>query len=200
MSCSRRSRLAQTPDRRVPKGASPSTATRIATFLLLLVAGLVALAFAARLTAVAFHRGFSPFHHFGAMAAPATRAWLLAAAMFALVVLLWLVLRSAEETVWLAGEGGGVLVPAAGLERIAEQAAALDPDVVRCEARVRQRAGAPVASLVTYARPYTDRARLMVAVERAVRGRLALVTGVEPGAVTVRTRVLDTRSLARHLP
>ena len=179
---------------------APSRSTRIATFLLLLAGGLFVLLYAMRLTAVAFHCEFSPFRYLGIPADPAVRAWSLLAVIVVLGVLILLVLRHGEETIWIAGDGGGVLAPAAAVAAALEQTAADHADVVRSEARVEARRGQPAATLTTYLRPYADGARVAADLEPRLRGRLAAITGVASGAVTVRPRVLAARQLKRHLP
>ncbi|MFA4966201.1 MAG: hypothetical protein WC709_11295, partial [Thermoleophilia bacterium] len=122
---------------RPPAGASPGVLTRLATSVLLLAAGVVTLFFALRLTAVAVGSAFSPFPYLALPAGHRERALLLLGALVLVGLLLWLVLRHGERTLWLAAEEGGVLVPAGLLEGLAEQAARRDPDVVRAEARLR---------------------------------------------------------------
>ncbi|MEI6726020.1 MAG: hypothetical protein WCN81_07345, partial [Actinomycetes bacterium] len=139
---------------------APSRSTRIATFVLLLAGGLFVLLYAMRLTAVAFHCEFSPFRYLGLPADPAVRAWSLLAVILALGVLILLVLRHGEETVWLAGDGGGVLAPAAPIAAALERTAAEHADVVRSEATVETRRGEPAATLTTYLRPHADGAHV----------------------------------------
>ena len=98
-------------------------ATRVATFLLLLAGGLVALLLAMRLTAAAFACDFSPFPYLDVSANHATRAWLLGLVVGALATLIWLVLRHGERMLWLSSSTGGVLAPAADLEGLLESAA-----------------------------------------------------------------------------
>ena len=168
--------------------------------MLLLAAGIVALLFAMRLTAAAFDCDFSPFPYLGITADHASRAWLLAGVVIALGVLLWLVLRHGEETLWLPGEGGGVLVPAAALARLAEETACRHPEVVRAEAVLRVREGAPAGTVRVYGRPLADPAPLAVEVELVVRERLARVVGAAPTHLVVRPRILTVPQLKRHLP
>jgi hypothetical protein len=172
----------------------------VATFVLLVAAGFVALLFAMRLTAAAFGCDFSPFAYLGITADHATRAWLLAGVVAVLAVLLWLVLRHGEETLWLPGTAGGVLVPAAALARLAAEAACRHPEVVRAEATLRVREGAPDGTVRVYGRPLADPARLAVEIEPAVRERLVQVVGVAPLRLVVRPRILTVPQLKRHLP
>jgi hypothetical protein len=172
----------------------------VATFVLLLAAGFVALLFAMRLTAAAFRCDFSPFSYLGVSADHATRAWLLAGVVAGLAVLVWLVLRHGEETLWLRGDAGGVLVPAAALARLAEEAASRHPEVVRAAATLRVREGAPGGTVRVYGRPLIDPTRLAAEVEPAVRERLARVVGVVPERLVVRPRILTVPQLKRHLP
>lgn len=168
--------------------------------MLLVAAGFVALLFAVRLTAAAFGWAFSPFHYLGITADHASRAWLLASVVIVLAMLVWLVLRHGEEMLWLPGEAGGVLVPAAALARLAEEAACRHPEVVRAEVVLGVRDGAPGGTVRVYGRPLADPARLAAEVEHAVRERLARVVGVAPGRLVVRPRVLTVPQLKRHLP
>ena len=160
----------------------------------------MALLFAVRLTAAALGCDFSPFTYLGLPADHGSRAWLLAGVVVVLAVLLWLVLRHGEETLWLRGEAGGVLVPAAALARLAEEAASRHPEVVRADAALRVRDGAPGGTVRVYGRPLTDPARLAAEVELAVRERLARVIGVAPARLVVRPRVLTVPQLKRYLP
>ena len=168
--------------------------------MLLIVAGCVALLFAMRLTAAALGCAFSPFPYLGVPADHGSRAWLLAGVVIVLGVLLWLVLRHGDEALWLPGEAGGVLAPAAALTRLAEEAACRHPEVVRAAAALRVRRGVVGGSVRVYGRPLADRARLAAEVELAVRERLARVTGSAPGRLVVRPRILTVPQLKRYLP
>jgi len=168
--------------------------------VLLVVAGCVALLFAMRLTAVAFGCAFSPFPYLGVPADHASRAWLLTGVVIVLAVLVWLVLRHGEETLWLPGKAGGVLVPAAALARLAEETACRHPEVVRAAAVLRVRGGAVGGAVRVYGRPLADAARLAAEVEPAVRERLARVVGVAPARLVVRPRILTVPQLKRRLP
>jgi len=168
--------------------------------VLLLAAGIVALLFAMRLTAAAFDCDFSPFPYLGITADHAARAWLLAGVVIVLSVLVWLVLRHGDETLWLSGESGGILVPAPALARLAEETACRHPEVVRAEAALSIREGAPGGTVRVYGRPLADRARLAAEVELAVRERLARVVGAPPARLVVRPRILKVPQLKRYLP
>jgi hypothetical protein len=200
MSSSRRSRLPPRPDRRRPAGVSPSASTRVATFLLLLAGGVVVLLFAMRLTAAAFDCDFSPFAYLGLPADSGLRAWLLAGAIVVLGLLVWLVARHGEETFWLAGVHGGVLVPAAPVVRTVEAAAARHPEVVRAEANLRAFGAGLGGTIRVYGRPLADPTRLSAEVEPLVRRRLRTVTGVEPGDLVIRPRILRVPELKKYLP
>lgn len=200
MSPSRRSSLPPTTDSRRPAGVAAAALTRVATFVLLIAAGVVALLFALRLTAASLGWAFSPFGYLGIPADHGSRAWLLAGVVVALAVLVWLVLRHGEETLWLRGAAGGVLVPAAALARLVEDAACLHPEVVRAAAELRVRDGAPGGTVRVYGRPLADPARLAAEVEPAVRERLARVLGVAPARLVVRPRILTVPQLKRYLP
>ena len=168
--------------------------------MLLVAAGVIALLFAVRLTAASLGWAYSPFRHFGVPADHASRAWLLAGVVIVLAVLVWLVLRHGEETLWLSGEAGGVLVPAAALARLAEETACRHPDVVRAEVVLRVREGAPGGAVRVYGRPLADPALLAAEVEPAVRERLARIVGVAPARLVVRPRILTVPQLKRRLP
>lgn len=175
-------------------------ATRVATFLLLLAGGLVALLFAMRLTAAAFACDFSPFPYLELPASHATRAWLLALVVGALATLVWLVLRHGERMVWLSNSTGGVLAPAAVLEGLLERAASRHPEVVRAQARLQIRGGALTGTLHVLCRPLVDPVPVAAEVAGEARRELSVVTGREPAELTVRPRVLAVRQLKRYLP
>ena len=160
----------------------------------------MALLFAIRLTAAAWGSAFSPFPPLGVPADHGTRAWLLAGVCIVLGVLVWLVLRHGDEALWLPGEGGGVLMPAAALTRLAEQAACRHPEVISAAAVLRVRQGAVGGTVRVYGRPLADRARVAAEVELAVRERLARVVGVAPARLVVRPRILTVPQLKRYLP
>lgn len=160
----------------------------------------MALLYAARLAAAALGWEFSPFAYAGLPADPGVRAWLLTGAIAVIGVLVWLVARHGEETFWIPGPRGGVLVPAAQLLRFAESAAARHPEVVRAEARLRVTAAGLGGTVRVYGRPFGDAARLTAEVEPLVRRRLRRVTGNEPGSLVVRSRILSVPQLKRYLP
>jgi len=72
--------------------------------------------------------------------------------------------------------------------------------VVRSQAHVGTRRGEATAAVTAYLRPYADGGRVAAELEPVVRGRLAAITGLAPGAVIVRPRVLAVRQLKRYLP
>jgi hypothetical protein len=153
-----------------------------------------------RLTAAAFGSDFSPLRASPFGSDHAALGWLLAAVVAALVVLVWLVLRDADEELWLPGTRGGVLVSAAALERLAEEAAARDPDVVRAEADLVVRGGSLGGVVRVYGRPLGDAGHLAGRVGEAVGGALAAVVGSAALDVKVKPRILAVRQLARYLP
>lgn len=178
----------------------PGAVTRVATFLLLLGGGLVALLFAMRLTAAAFDCDFSPFPYLDLPLSPAMRAWLLALVVGVLATLIWLVLRHGERMLWLSGPTGGVLAPASDLERVVEAVACRHPEVVRAQARLRIRGGAPTGTLHIFCRPLVDPAPVAAEVGGEGRRELSAMTGRAAAKLTVRPRVLAVKQLKRHLP
>jgi hypothetical protein len=174
--------------------------TRYATFALLLAGGVVALLFAMRLVAAAFDCSFSPFPYLYLPEDQGTVAWLLVAAVVAVGLLVWLVVRHGEPTVWLPHESGGVLVPLAPLQRLVEQAAARHPEVVRAEADIKASGGRLGGVVRVYGRPLADPARLAAEVEPLVVRRLFVITGADPAAVAVRPRILTVPQLKKFLP
>ena len=160
----------------------------------------MALLFAMRLTAAAFDCDFSPFGYLGVPADPGVRAWLLAGVVVIIGLLVWLVVRHGDETFWLAGAHGGVLVPAAPIVKTVEGAAARHPEVVRAEATLRASGAGLGGTVRVYGRPLADPARLSAEVEPLVRRRLRAVTGVEPAAVIIRPRILTVPELKKYLP
>ena len=159
------------------------------------------LLYAMRLTAVALHW---PSRRSATSASRRTRRRARGCSLggiLALGVLLWLVLRNGEETVWLAGDGGGVLAPAAAMAAAPSRPPRSRRRRARARRSVRERRGELVATLSRpTCGPTPTRARVAVELEPRLRGRLAAVTGVAPGAVTVRPHVLGARQLKRHLP
>ncbi len=199
---SRRIRLAPPAETRRPAGAAAGAITRIATFLLLLAAGLVALLFAVRLVAAALDKGFSPFSYFTPNG-HALLAWLLAIGMVVLAGLIWLVLRHDTDALWLASPvgGGGVLVPNEDLERPAASAAGrAHLDVVRVEVEFSRSRSALRGRVKVRARPLADAGAVGDAVDAAVRRQVTRLTGRELERLTVRVRVLRVTQLARYLP
>ena len=165
------------------------------------MAGVVALFFAARLTAAAFSCGFSPASYLPYANDAAALAWLLAGALAGLGVLLWLVLRHGDATLWLASPDGGVLVRAADLQTRAGSAAVRrHPDVLRAEVELSQRGQALRARARVKARPLAPAGAVAAAVEEAVRASVTRLAGRDLERVDVRVRVLSVRALARYLP
>lgn len=157
--------------------------------------------FAMRLTAAAFGCDFSPFAYLSFSDGPALLAWLLGSALVVIAVLIWLVLRHGEETLWLASTTGGALVPAAALEQPAAAAATgSHPDVVRAEVSLTGRGGALRARAHVLARPLSDVATVKEAVDPAVRARVLRLAGRDVDRVDIRVRVLTVSQLGRHLP
>lgn len=195
---SRRIRLAPTTDRRSPGGALPGAATRVATFLLLIAGGVVALLFAIRLTAAAFDRGFSPFPYLQLPTGHAARAWLLVVVVAVLATLVWLVLRHGERMLWLSCAAGGVLAPSADLEHLLEAAACRHPEVVRAQARLQIHRGTMTGTLRIFCRPLVDPAPVAAYVGSEARHELCAATAVT-AELAVRPSVLTVRQLKRYL-
>jgi len=177
--------------------------TRIATFLLLLAGGLVALLFAMRLTAAAFDCDFSPFPYVTPGGGHALLAWLLLLAMAVLAGLVWLVLRHDADALWLPSPdgGGGVLVLSDDLERPAGSAVGRShADVVRAEVELFKRGADLRGRVDVWARPLADADAVRDAAGEAVRRQVARLTGRDLARLDVRVRVLRVTQLARHLP
>lgn len=179
--------------------AAPAS-TRYATFALLLVGGVVALLFALRLAAVALGWDFTPFTYVSLPDDQGTVAWLLAAAVAVVGLLVWLVARHGEPSVWLPREAGGVLVPVAPLQRLVEQAAARHPEVVRADVVIKVTGGRLGGVVRIYGRPLADPVRLAAEVEPLVVRRLFVITGADPAAVAVKPRILKVPELKKYLP
>jgi hypothetical protein len=168
--------------------------------VLLLAAGLVALLYAMRLTALTFGCDLSPFAYLSLPDGHGAHAWLLAGALAGLVALVLLVVRHGDDRLWLPGEGGGVSVPAAALGALAERAASAHPDVVRAEAFLKVRRGELAGDVRLYVRPLADGAAVGAASGEAARAALESLTGRSAAAVAARPRVLTVRQLTRYLP
>ncbi len=178
----------------------PGLAARVAVFVLLLGGGLALLAFAARLVAAAFGCGFSPFAYLGLPGSYGWQALLWAVLVAASIVLLGLVVGPDRDEVWLAGAGGGVLVPAPAIARMLGDGARAHAEVVRADVDVRVRRGRPAARLAVELRPLSDGGAIAAELEAQARQVLARVTGVADVDVRVRARVLTVRQLPGRLP
>ena len=177
--------------------------TRIATFLLLLAGGVVALLFAMRLVAAAFDCDFSPFPYITPGGGHALLAWLLLLGMAVLAVLIWMVLRHDADALWLASPrgDGGVLVPREDLERLVSNSAGrAHADVVRAEVELWQRRGELRGRVQVWARPLADGRAVGAAVDEAARRQAVRLTGLELARIDVRVRVLRVTQLVRYLP
>lgn len=175
-------------------------ATRVATFCLLLIAGLVALLFAVRLAAAAFELDFSPFV-VSLDEAPAAWAWILAAAFVVIAALVGLVLRHGDDMLWLPGEAGGVLLSAVDLQDAVETVARdSHPDALSAAVDLTARRGNLSGRLRMRARPLADVGSVTAAVEAAVRRKVVARTGRDLSRLTVRVRVVTVPQLKRHLP
>ena len=177
--------------------------TRIATFLLLLAGGVVALLFALRLVAVVAGWDFSPFSYITPGGGHALLAWLLLLGMAVLAALIWMVLRHDADALWLASRAGdgGVLVPREDLERLVSNAAGrAHADVVRAEVELGQRRGELRGRVQVWARPLADGQAVGAAVDEATRRQAGRLAGLELGRCDVRVRVLRVTQLVRYLP
>jgi len=168
--------------------------------VLLLGGGLTLLLFAMRLVAAAFGCAFTPFAYLGLPGGHGWQALLFAGLAAACVVLLALVLDDARDELWLAGEGGGVLVPADAVELLLRDAALAHAEVVRADVDVRVRRGRVTATLNVALRPLVDGAAVADGLSAGARDLLARVIGAADVTVRVRPRVLTVGQLARHLP
>ena len=153
-----------------------------------------------RLVAAAFGCGFSPFGYLGLPADHGWQAVLFTGLAAACVALLALVVDDGRDELWLAGERGGVLVPADAVERLLRDAALSHVEVVRAEVEVRQRRGGLAATLAVALRPLVDGDAVGAELGAVAREKLVRVTGLAEVTVKVRPRVLKVRQLARHLP
>ncbi|HTX68894.1 MAG TPA: hypothetical protein VMH50_07070 [Thermoleophilia bacterium] len=177
--------------------------TRIATFLLLLAGGVVAVLFALRLVAVVVGWDFSPFPYITPGGGHALLAWLLLLAMAVIAALIWMVLRHDADALWLpsATGDGGVLVPRGDLERLVSSAAGrAHADVVRADAELWQRGAELRGRVQVRARPLASGEAVGTAVDEAARRQVSRLTGLDLGRCDVRVKVLRVKQLVRHLP
>jgi hypothetical protein len=172
----------------------------VATFLLLLGGGVALLFFAMRLVAAAFGCGFSPFVYLGLPESHGWQAFLYVVLIAAGIVLVGLVVGPGRDVLWLAGDGGGVLVPSAAIEELLLDGAREHPDVVHVEADVRVRRGRLSARLAVDLRPLADGDGIAAALGAQARDALARVTGIADVDVRVRARVLTVKRLPGRLP
>jgi len=178
----------------------PGRLGRVATFVLLLAGGAAALLCAVRLAAAALGSGFSPFGALGWPESPGWQAVLSAALVVVSLVLLALVVGRDRHDLWLAGPGGGILVPAGALESMLRDDVRRHDEVVRAEVAVRLRRGRPAATVSVDLRPLVDGDAVAAELGDQVRESLAAIMGVADVHVHVRSRVLSVKRLARRLP
>lgn len=167
--------------------------------MLLLGGGLTLLLFAMRLVGAAFGCGFSPFGYLGLPGSYAWQALLFVVLVAASFVLLALLVGPARDALWLAGAGGGVLIPAKAIEGMLADEARQHPEVVRAGADVKIRRGRPSARLAIDLRPLADAEAVGGALEARMREMLSRVTGIADVDVRLRTRVLTVRQLPGRL-
>lgn len=153
-----------------------------------------------RLVAAAFGCGFSPFASFGLPQDPAWQVVLFVALVAACMALLALAVGDGRDELWLAGAGGGVLVPAAAVERLLRDATLAHDEVVRADVAVRVRRGRPAATFDVSLRPLVDGDAVAADLAAAASALLARVTGIADVKVRVRSRVLSVKQLTSRLP
>lgn len=173
---------------------------RLAASALLIIGGVLAVLVVVRLGAAVFGWDIASLDSMTASLGHVARAVLLGLAFAVLAVLVMAVPRQGERSLWLRGERGGVLVPLAALQRLAEATALRHPEVVRAEVRLRERDGAPHGSVRLYARPLADVARVRGDIDVEVRAAIDLVIGREATQLDVKPTVLRVRQLKRYLP
>lgn len=187
-------------DRPKSSQTAPSARVRLATGALLVVGGVFAVVLAVSFAAAVLGWDFAPMDSLASTGGHGLRAVLLVAALVILAGLVLIIPRQGERSLWLRGEHGGVLVSLAALQRIAEATALRHPEVVRAEARLRERDGAPYGSVRLFARPLADAARVRGEVEAQVRTAIDLVIGRETARIAVKPTVLRVGQLKRYLP
>lgn len=187
-------------DRPKPSQTAPAASIRLATAVLLAVGGIFAAVLAVSFAAAVLGWDFTAMDPLLSTGGHVVRAVLLVVALVILAGLVLIIARHGERSLWLRGDHGGVLVSLAALQRIAEAAALRHPEVVRAEARLRERDGAPHGSVRLYARPLVDAARVRGEVEAQVRTAIDKVTGRETTRVAVKPTVLRVGQLKRYLP
>lgn len=167
--------------------------------MLLLVGAAVCGLLAAWAIAAALGSSWAPWTGASVHASASLRTLILAAAVAALVLLVWLVLRGAREWLWLSLDNGGLLVPAADLEARLAEAAERHADVLRAEVRLRRRGGVAEAGLQLTARPLTDTRALEGEVAATVARELTAITGLPCGPVAAEARAVTVHRLPRYL-
>lgn len=187
-------------DRPKPSQTAPAASVRLATTALLVIGGIFAMVLAVSFAAAVLGWDFAPMDRLVSTGGHVVRVVLLCAALIILASLVLIIPRHGEHSLWLRGEHGGVLVSLAALQRIAEAVALRHPEVVRAEARLRERDGAPYGSVRLYARPLVNAARVRGEVEAQVRMAIDLVIGRETTRIAVKPTVLRVRQLKRYLP
>ncbi len=200
MLCSRRTNLAEPHKRGSVSRTIPGKGSRLAAAALLVLGGVAALLLAARLVAALAGWEIAGLSSLSAIEGEFLAAAVLFILIIVLAALISMIPAQEQRSLWLGGEHGGVLVPLAALQRLAEAEALRHPDVVRAEARLRERDGAPAGRLTVYARPLADVTRVSGDVQARVRAELDHAIGRDTTAVDVRTTVLRVNQLTRYLP
>jgi hypothetical protein len=136
------------------------------------------------------------------------RAALALLGVAALVGLLALLVREDEPRLWLeaadrpagVGVAGGVLAPAATLERVAVEAVSGHPEVLRVAARAGGDARRPRLELRVTARPLVDESRVRGDAEHRAEAALRPLLGWREFEVSARVKAVPVRRMARYLP
>ena len=200
MSSSRRISLTQAADRPKPSQTAPAASVRLASAVLLVIGGILAMVLAVSFAAAALGWDFATMDRLVSTGGHVVRVVLLCSALIILASLILIIPRHGEHSLWLRSEHGGVLVPLPALQQIAEAAALRHPEVVRAEARLRERDGAPYGSVRLYARPLVNATRVRGEVEAQVRTAIDMVIGRKTTGIAVKPTVLRVRQLKRYLP
>lgn len=168
--------------------------------MVLIAGGVVSLLLAGRLLAALLGWEIVPLAALSTLSGELLAALLLTVAILALAALVAMIPSQRQRVLWVPGERGGVCVPLAALQRLAEGAALKHPDVVRADVRLRERDGAPVGSLRLYARPLADAGRVAADVKARAQREIDLVIGRAVADLEVDPKVLRVNQLVRYLP
>lgn len=185
------------PPRRIPP--TERFAAVLAGLVLLVATGFFVM-LAVEFVAAASGSDFSPWASVPLPDDVPQRVALLAAAVIVGVLLMIAGLRLRDPLLRVDVPGGRVTVRSHAIERELAAAMAVDPDVLRTEARVRSRHGELHAQVDIVARPLADETRLRGEAGDRMQRALCDAAGLTCPRPRIEVRCARVRELGRYLP